>query len=111
VTRVEHGRLALDAQTTIFFDEAGMVDTSRLDRLTATIERTVAKFVAIGDGAQLPSIGAAACPIASRRSHQAPSSRTFGARSTRLSRARGPPCARVARIERWRTTSAAANCT
>ena len=58
VTRVEHGRMALDAQTTIFFDEAGMADTSRLDRLTATIERTGAKLVAIGDGAQLPSIGA-----------------------------------------------------
>jgi ATP-dependent exoDNAse (exonuclease V) alpha subunit len=58
VTRVEHGRLAIDTRTAIFFDEAGMADTSRLDRLTATIERTGAKLVAIGDGAQLPSIGA-----------------------------------------------------
>jgi conjugative relaxase-like TrwC/TraI family protein len=58
VARVEHGRLAIDTRTTIFFDEAGMADTSRLDRLTQVVERTGAKLVAIGDGAQLPSIGA-----------------------------------------------------
>ena len=58
VARVEHGRLSIDTQTTIFFDEAGMADTSRLDRLTQAVERTGAKLVAIGDGAQLPSIGA-----------------------------------------------------
>jgi conjugative relaxase-like TrwC/TraI family protein len=56
--RVEHGRLAVDERTTIFFDEAGMADTSRLARLTDAVERTGAKLVAIGDGAQLPSIGA-----------------------------------------------------
>jgi conjugative relaxase-like TrwC/TraI family protein len=58
VTRAEHGRLALDTNTTVFFDEAGMADTSRLDRLTNVIERNGAKVVLIGDGAQLPSIGA-----------------------------------------------------
>jgi conjugative relaxase-like TrwC/TraI family protein len=58
VARVEHGRLDLDARTTIFFDEAGMADTGRLARLTETVERMGAKLVAIGDGAQLPSIGA-----------------------------------------------------
>ncbi len=58
VARVEHGRLDIDARTTIFFDEAGMADTSRLDRLTEVVDRTGAKLVAIGDGAQLPSIGA-----------------------------------------------------
>jgi ATP-dependent exoDNAse (exonuclease V) alpha subunit len=58
VTRAEHGRLALDTNTTVFFDEAGMADTSRLDRLTDVIERNGAKLVVIGDGAQLPSIGA-----------------------------------------------------
>ncbi|HEV3045978.1 MAG TPA: MobF family relaxase [Solirubrobacteraceae bacterium] len=58
VYRVEHGRLAVDANTTIFFDEAGMADTDRLYRLTDVVERTGAKLVAIGDGAQLPSIGA-----------------------------------------------------
>jgi conjugative relaxase-like TrwC/TraI family protein len=58
VARVEHGRLAVDERTTIFFDEAGMADTSRLDRLTGVVERSGAKLVAIGDSAQLPSIGA-----------------------------------------------------
>jgi conjugative relaxase-like TrwC/TraI family protein len=58
VARVQHGQLDLDAGTTIFFDEAGMADTSRLDRLAETVERTGAKLVAIGDGAQLSSIRA-----------------------------------------------------
>ena len=57
-TRVEHGRLVIDARTTVFFDEAGMADTDRLSRLTEVVERTGAKLVVIGDGAQLPSIGA-----------------------------------------------------
>jgi conjugative relaxase-like TrwC/TraI family protein len=58
VARVEHGRLAINSRTTIFFDEAGMADTSRLDRLAEMVQRRGAKLVAIGDGAQLPSIGA-----------------------------------------------------
>ncbi len=35
-----------------------MADTDRLERLTEVVERTGAKLVAIGDAAQLPSIGA-----------------------------------------------------
>ena len=35
-----------------------MADTDRLDRLTEIVERTGAKLVAVGDAAQLPSIGA-----------------------------------------------------
>ncbi len=58
VSRVERGQLDVDRATTIYFDEAGMADTDRLDRLTETVERTGAKLVAIGDAAQLPSIGA-----------------------------------------------------
>ncbi len=58
VARADHGGLALDTNTTIFLDEAGMTDTHRLDQLTDVIERTGAKLVMIGDGAQLPSIGA-----------------------------------------------------
>jgi len=58
VARAHTGRLDIDAWTTIFFDEAGMADTSRLDRLTEVVDRAGAKLVAIGDGAQLPSIGA-----------------------------------------------------
>jgi conjugative relaxase-like TrwC/TraI family protein len=58
ISRVEHGQIIVDADTTIYFDEAGMADTNRLDRLTEMVERTGAKLVAIGDAAQLPSIGA-----------------------------------------------------
>jgi conjugative relaxase-like TrwC/TraI family protein len=58
VARVDARRLNVDCDTTIYFDEAGMADTSRLERLTEVVERTGAKLIAIGDGAQLPSIGA-----------------------------------------------------
>ena len=58
VARTEHGRLQLDHDTTVFFDESGMADTSRLDRLTRVLEQNGAKLVLIGDAAQLPSIGA-----------------------------------------------------
>ena len=58
VARVERGQIHVDADTTIYFDEAGMADTDRLDRLTEVVERTGSKLVAIGDAAQLPSIGA-----------------------------------------------------
>ena len=58
VARAQDGRLDIDARTTIFFDEAGMADTGRLDRLTEVVDRAGAKLVAIGDGKQLPSIGA-----------------------------------------------------
>jgi conjugative relaxase-like TrwC/TraI family protein len=58
VSRVERGQLAIGEHTTIYFDEAGMADTDRFDRLTEVVEHTGSKLVAIGDGAQLPSIGA-----------------------------------------------------
>ena len=58
IARVESGRLEVDEHTTIYFDEAGMADTARLSSLTEMVERTGAKLVAIGDGEQLPSIGA-----------------------------------------------------
>jgi conjugative relaxase-like TrwC/TraI family protein len=58
VARVEHGRLQVDERTTIYLDEAGMADTQRLRQLTEMMERTGAKLVMVGDGAQLPSIGA-----------------------------------------------------
>jgi conjugative relaxase-like TrwC/TraI family protein len=58
VARVDAGRLDVGEHTTIYFDEAGMADTSRLERLTEVVERTGAKLVGIGDGEQLPSIGA-----------------------------------------------------
>jgi conjugative relaxase-like TrwC/TraI family protein len=58
VARVDRDQLHVDQDTTIYFDEAGMADTDRLERLTETIERTGAKLVLVGDAAQLPSIGA-----------------------------------------------------
>ncbi len=58
VSRVERGQLHIDERTTIYFDEAGMADTNRLDRLTVVVEREGSKLVTIGDAAQLPSIGA-----------------------------------------------------
>jgi ATP-dependent exoDNAse (exonuclease V) alpha subunit len=58
VARAEHGRLQLDERTTIYLDEGGMVDTARLNRLSALLQRTRSKLVLIGDQAQLPSIGA-----------------------------------------------------
>ncbi len=58
VARVESGRLDIDDRTTIYFDEAGMADTSRFERLTEVVKRTGAKLVVIGDAEQLPSIGA-----------------------------------------------------
>jgi len=58
VSRANVGRLVVDEHTTIYFDEAGMADTERLGKLTELVSRSGAKLVAIGDGAQLPSIGA-----------------------------------------------------
>jgi conjugative relaxase-like TrwC/TraI family protein len=58
VVRAERGQLSVDERTTIFFDEAGMADTDRLDWLTELVADSGAKLIAIGDGAQLSSIGA-----------------------------------------------------
>ncbi len=58
VVRAQHGRVNVDGNTTIYLDEAGMVDTHRLEKLTEMVEQTGAKLVAVGDGAQLPSIRA-----------------------------------------------------
>jgi conjugative relaxase-like TrwC/TraI family protein len=58
VARVAHGRVQVDRETTIYFDEAGMADTARLAALTEMLEHTQAKLVMIGDEHQLPSIGA-----------------------------------------------------
>jgi ATP-dependent exoDNAse (exonuclease V) alpha subunit len=80
ITRVEHGRIRIGSDTTIYFDEAGMADTTRLDQLTDMAERTGAKLVAIGDGAQLPSIGAGG--MFDRLSQLAPSAQLSDVRRT-----------------------------
>src|ERR1019366_2664466 len=53
VSRVQRGQLVIDEHTTVYFDEAGMADTDRLDRLTEAVEHSGSKLVAIGDAAQL----------------------------------------------------------
>jgi conjugative relaxase-like TrwC/TraI family protein len=57
VARVQAGRLRFGPETTVILDEAGMVDHTRLDRLTELVERSGAKLIAVGDGKQLPAIG------------------------------------------------------
>ena len=112
VSRVERGQLDVDKATTIYFDEAGMADTARLDRLTEVVERTGSKLVVIGD--------ARAAPLDRRRRHVRPprptlrrarSYRTFAARSTLTNSAHGQTSAPVAPTGRWRTTTPADNST
>jgi conjugative relaxase-like TrwC/TraI family protein len=55
---VEHGEITIDERTTVFLDEAGVGDTERLARLVRPIEERGGSIVAIGDGRQLPSVGA-----------------------------------------------------
>lgn len=57
LARVERGMTVLDGETTVFFDEAGMADTDRLERLMGVLCEKGAKLVVVGDGKQLPSIG------------------------------------------------------
>ncbi len=57
VARANIGAVQIGRDTTVFLDEAGMVDHKRLDALTELVERTGAKLIAVGDGKQLPSIG------------------------------------------------------
>ncbi len=57
VARANTGILPVGGDTTVILDEAGMVDHKRLDVLTALVERSGAKLIAVGDGKQLPSIG------------------------------------------------------
>jgi len=80
VSRVERGQLHIDPTTTVYFDEAGMADTDRLDRLTEVVERSGAKLVAIGDAAQLPSIGAGG--MFERLTHLAPTAELSNIRRT-----------------------------
>ena len=57
VSRTARGTVRVGPNTTVLLDEAGMVDHQRMDSLTALIERSGAKLVAVGDGRQLPAIG------------------------------------------------------
>jgi conjugative relaxase-like TrwC/TraI family protein len=57
IARAEHGRVRVGPETTVILDEAGMVDHNRMGNLTALVEQSGAKLIAVGDGRQLPSIG------------------------------------------------------
>ncbi len=57
LARVDAGQLPIDVHTTVIFDEAGMADTQRLQRLVAAIEEHGGKLVLVGDARQLASIG------------------------------------------------------
>ncbi len=80
VARVQRGQVSVDEHTTIYFDEAGMADTDRLDRLTEAVVENGCKLVAIGDAAQLPSIGAGG--MFDRLSQVAPSAELSNVRRT-----------------------------
>jgi len=57
LARAQSGQMPVDAKTTVIFDEAGMADTTRLERLTAAVEQAGGKLVLVGDERQLASIG------------------------------------------------------
>ncbi|HME02524.1 MAG TPA: MobF family relaxase [Solirubrobacteraceae bacterium] len=57
VARAEHDRIHVGPETSVILDEAGMVDHGRMENLTALVERSGAKLIAVGDGRQLPAIG------------------------------------------------------
>jgi conjugative relaxase-like TrwC/TraI family protein len=57
VSRADRGTVHLGPNTSVVLDEAGMVDHQRMDSLTAVIEHSGAKLLAVGDGRQLPAIG------------------------------------------------------
>ncbi|MGH2879971.1 MAG: MobF family relaxase [Solirubrobacteraceae bacterium] len=58
VAKARSGSLSLGENSTVYFDEAGMGDTRRINALTETLAETDSKLVVIGDAQQLPSIGA-----------------------------------------------------
>jgi conjugative relaxase-like TrwC/TraI family protein len=87
VARVHRGQLDVGSRTTVYFDEAAMADTSRLERLTEVVEHAGAKLVLIGDAAQLPSIGAGG--MFERLTHVAPSAELSQVKRTLDSGERG----------------------
>jgi conjugative relaxase-like TrwC/TraI family protein len=80
VAKARTGSLALGESTTVFFDEAGMADTRRLDALSDVVSRSGGKLVVIGDARQLPAIGAGG--LFERLSETAPTARLSEVRRT-----------------------------
>jgi conjugative relaxase-like TrwC/TraI family protein len=58
LARTRSGSVSLDRRMSVYFDEAAMADTKRLDRLTELVASRQAKLILIGDSRQLPAIGA-----------------------------------------------------
>jgi len=58
IAAAERGHLPVDSTTTVYLDEAGMGDTERLARLVRLVDERGACLLAVGDGRQLPSVGA-----------------------------------------------------
>lgn len=57
VARAQTGSLLVDEKTTVYFDEAGMSDSRRLDALSRLVDERGATLLTVGDAKQLPSIG------------------------------------------------------
>jgi AAA domain len=104
VARANTGTLNIGPDTTIFLDEAGMVDHKRLDALTRLVERSGGKLIAVGDGEQLPSIGPGG--MFDRLTRHAPTVElgTIHRTTTRMSKKRGKRYAQANPNARWRTT-------
>ena len=58
VAKARTGSVTLDERSSVYFDEAGMADTRRLDALSEVVAQSGGKLVVIGDARQLPAIGA-----------------------------------------------------
>lgn len=80
VAKARAGSLTLDESSTVYFDEAGMADTRRLDALTDVVSRASGKLVMIGDERQLPAIGAGG--LFAELSQTAPTARLSEVRRT-----------------------------
>jgi conjugative relaxase-like TrwC/TraI family protein len=80
VAKARTGSLTLSESTTVFFDEAGMADTRRLDALSEVVRHSGAKLVVIGDARQLPAIGAGG--LFERLTNVAPTARLSEVRRT-----------------------------
>jgi len=80
VAKARTGSLTLDESSTVYFDEAGMADTRRLDALSDVVSRSGGKLVMIGDERQLPAIGAGG--LFAEHSETAPTARLSEVRRT-----------------------------
>ena len=60
LTKLDNGKLKLDAKSVVLLDEAGMVDARTMSRLLAHVHDAGAKMVAVGDPKQLEAVGAGA---------------------------------------------------